>query len=39
MMVWENPERVEKAIKRLTKELEEIDNFIYRHDEKKDRVL
>lgn len=38
-MVWENPERVEKAIRRLTRELEEIDKFFYRYNEDGDRVL
>ena len=36
-MVWENPERVELAIRRLTKELGEIDKFFY--GSAKDRVL
>ena len=36
--MWENPERVEAAIRRLTSEIEEIDSFFYKHDEKGDRV-
>jgi hypothetical protein len=38
-MVWENPQRVERYIKRLTREIEEIDDFFYGHDEDGDRVL
>ncbi len=38
-MVWENPQRVEKVIRRLTRELEEIDRFIYGQDKESDRVL
>lgn len=38
-MVWENPVRVDRAIKRLTSELNEIDDFFYGHEKDKDRVL
>ena len=36
--MWENPKRVEAAIRRLTSEIEEIDRFFYKHDENGDRV-
>jgi hypothetical protein len=38
-MVWENPVRVERAIKKLTRELEEIDDFFYGYEKAGDRVL
>lgn len=37
--MWENPKRVEAAIKRLTREIEEIDFYFYRTSETEDRVL
>jgi hypothetical protein len=37
--MWENPKSVEAAIKRLTREIEEIDNFFYGFNENDDRVL
>ena len=37
-MVWENPDRVEKTIKRLTREIEEIDRFFYGHNKERDRL-
>ena len=37
-MVWENPLRVEAAIKRLTREIEEIDRFFYGHKGERDRL-
>ena len=38
-MVWENPARVEQAIKRLTRENEEIDKFLYGRSAEKDRII
>ena len=32
--MWENPKRIEAAIKRLTREIEQIDNFFYPVDTK-----
>ncbi len=37
--MWENPNSVEAAIRRLTREIEEIDNFFYGCNENDDRVL
>ncbi len=37
--MWENPKRVEAAIKRLTREIDEIDAYFYRTNETEDRVL
>ena len=37
--MWDNPKTVEAAIKRLTREIEEIDNFFYKGSENEDRVL
>jgi hypothetical protein len=37
--MWENPKRLETAIKRLTHEIEEIDDFFYKSNENADRVL
>ena len=37
--MWENPKSVEAAIKRLTREIEEIDSFFYKTNENDDRVL
>lgn len=37
--MWENPKSVEAAIKRLTREIEEIDSFFYKVNEDDDRVL
>lgn len=36
--LWENPNRVEAAIKRLSREIEEIDNFFYQYKDE-DRLL
>jgi hypothetical protein len=36
--MWDNPKTVEAAIKRLTREIEEIDNFFYKVNENDDRV-
>jgi len=36
--MWDNPKSVESAIKRLTREIEEIDKFFYRPSENDDRV-
>ncbi len=38
-MVYENPSRVEKRIKKLTREIEEIDEFFYGYHKDKDRFL
>jgi uncharacterized protein YutE (UPF0331/DUF86 family) len=38
-MVYENPDRVEKRIKKLTREIEEIDNFFYGFNKGKNRLL
>jgi hypothetical protein len=35
----DNPKTVEAAIKRLTREIEEIDNFVYKFNETRDRAL
>ena len=37
--MWENPKRIEAAIKRLTREIEEIDNYVYKPTENDDRHL
>jgi hypothetical protein len=37
--MWENPKRVEAAIRRLTREIEEIDIHFYRTHETEDRAL
>jgi hypothetical protein len=37
--MWDSPKSVEAAIKRLTREIEEIDSFFYRSEEKDDRIL
>jgi hypothetical protein len=37
--MWENPKRVEAAIKRLTREIEEIDTFFYKVNEDDERHL
>ncbi len=37
--MWDNPKSVEAAIKRLTREIEEVDNFFYKSNEDDDRVL
>lgn len=37
--MWENPERVEAAITRLTSEIDEIDKFFYLGANEKDRLL
>jgi hypothetical protein len=37
--MWDNPKTVESAIKRLTREIEEIENFFYRTPKHDDRVL
>ena len=37
--MWNNPKTVEAAIKRLTHEIEEIDNFFYKGIENDDRIL
>jgi len=37
--MWENPKSIEAAIKRLTGEIEEIDNFFYKCNESDDRLL
>jgi hypothetical protein len=37
--MWENPKRVEAAIKRLTREIEEIDAFFYKEDEHRQASL
>ena len=37
--MWENPKRVEAAVKRLTREIDEIDAYFYGTNEKDDRVL
>ena len=37
--MWENPKNVEAAIRRLTREIEEIDHLFYFVNEKDDRVL
>ena len=37
--MWENPKRVEAAIKRLTREIDEIDRYFYRTNEADDRLL
>jgi hypothetical protein len=36
--MWDNPKTVESAIKRLTREIEEIDRFFYHPSEHDDRV-
>src|SRR5258708_669833 len=38
-MVYENPKRVEARIKKLMRELEEIDDFFYGHEKNGDRML
>jgi hypothetical protein len=38
-MVYENPKRVEARIRRLTRELDEIDDFFYSSDRNGDRML
>lgn len=38
-MDWKNPKSVETTIKRLTKEIAEIDEYFYRGNENEDRVL
>ncbi len=37
--MWDNPNSIEAAIKRLTREIEEIDNFLYKFNEHEDRLL
>jgi hypothetical protein len=37
--MWEKPKSIEGAIKRLTREIEEIDNFFYKCNENNDRLL
>jgi hypothetical protein len=37
--MWENPKVVEAAIKRLTREIQQIDDFFYKCNEKDDRLL
>jgi len=37
--MWENPKSIEAAIKRLTREIEEIDSFFYRWNENNYRLL
>ena len=37
--MWDNAKTVEAAIKRITREIEEIDHFFYKSDENDDRVL
>jgi hypothetical protein len=37
--MWDNPKTVEAAIKRFTREIEEIDNFFYKVNENEDRAL
>jgi hypothetical protein len=37
--MWKNPKNIESAIKRMTREIEEIDNFFYRPNEHDDRLL
>jgi hypothetical protein len=37
--MWENPKRVEAAIRRLTHEIEEIDTFFYLSNKTEDRAL
>jgi hypothetical protein len=37
--MWNNPKTVEAAIKRLTREIEEIDNFFYKSNDTDDRAL
>lgn len=37
--MWDNPRSIETAIKRLTREIEEIDSFFYRYNENDDRLL
>ncbi len=37
--MWENPKRVEAAIKRLAREIAEIDSYFYKTNEAEDRVL
>jgi hypothetical protein len=38
-MVWEDSVRVERAIKRFVREIDEIDDFVYGHMKETDRVL
>jgi hypothetical protein len=38
-MDWKNPKSVETTIKRLTKEIAEIDDYFYRGNENEDRLL
>lgn len=37
--MWDNPKSIESAIRRLTREIEEIERFFYRPNEKGDRFL
>jgi uncharacterized protein with von Willebrand factor type A (vWA) domain len=37
--MWNNPKTIEAAIKRLTREIDEIDNFFYKANETDDRLL
>jgi hypothetical protein len=37
--MWDNPKRVEAAIKHFAREIEEIDRFVYKSNEHDDRVL
>lgn len=37
--MWDNPKTIEAAIKRLTREIDEIDNFFYKANETEDRLL
>ena len=37
--MWENSKSVEAAIKRLTREIDEIDDFFYKPSENDDRLL
>jgi len=38
-MVYENPKQVEKRIRRLTREIEEIDHFFYGFHKESDHFL
>lgn len=37
--MWDTPKSIEAAIKRLTREIEEIDDFFYKCNENDDRIL
>jgi len=37
--MWDNPKSIEAAIRRLTREIEEIDNFFYASNLEDDRLL